>query len=73
MHGRLSAQRAQSVTAYVDRLIARLRPHAEDLVASFGYTQDHLRAPLASGAERIRQNEARTHRETAVVGSKAAG
>ena len=76
MHGRLSAQRAQSVTAYVDRLIARLRPHAQDLVDSFGYTQEHLRAPIASGAERIRQNDARTHRasrETAVVGPKTAG
>ncbi|TFB51764.1 acyl-CoA dehydrogenase [Cryobacterium tagatosivorans] len=61
IHGRLSAQRAQSVTAYIDRLIARLRPHAQDLVDAFGYSQEHLRAPIASGIERERQNEAREY------------
>ncbi|KFF59704.1 acyl-CoA dehydrogenase [Cryobacterium sp. MLB-32] len=59
IHGRLSAKRAQAVTAYIDRLIARIRPHAQDLVDAFGYTQDHLRAPIASGIERERQDEAR--------------
>ncbi|RNE67365.1 acyl-CoA dehydrogenase family protein [Cryobacterium tepidiphilum] len=61
IHGRLSAQRALAVTAYTDRLIARLRPHALDLVNAFGYTQDHLRAPIASGIERERQDEARDY------------
>ena len=61
IHGRLSAQRAQAVTAYIDRLIARIRPHAQDLVDAFGYSQDHLRATIASGAERERQNEARDY------------
>lgn len=58
IHGRLSGQRAQSVTAYIDRLLARLRPHAVDLVDAFGYTQAHLRAPIASGIEAERQEEA---------------
>jgi acyl-CoA oxidase len=61
INGRLSAQRAQSVTAYIDRLITRLRPHAQDLVDAFGYTQEHLRAPIASGIELERQNEAREY------------
>lgn len=61
IHGRMSPQRAQAVTAYIDRLLARLRPHAADLVAAFGYTAEHLRAPIASGAEQARQNEAREY------------
>ncbi|GAB3615458.1 acyl-CoA dehydrogenase [Okibacterium endophyticum] len=61
MNGRLSAQRAQSVGAYIDRLVARLRPHAQDLVDAFGYEQAHLRAAVASGAELERQNEAREY------------
>lgn len=61
INGRLSAQRAQAITAYIDRLLVRLRPYALDLVDAFGYTQDHLRAPIASGIERERQNEARDY------------
>jgi len=61
INGRLSAKRAQAVTAYIDRLIARIRPHAQSLVDAFGYTQDHLRAPIASGLERERQTEARDY------------
>jgi len=61
IHGRLSAQRAQAVTAYIDRLIARIRPHALDLVDAFGYSQDHLRATIASGVEHERQTEAREY------------
>ncbi|WP_104170562.1 acyl-CoA dehydrogenase [Cryobacterium sp. M23] len=64
IHGRLSAKRAQSVTAYIDRIIARLRPHAVDLVDAFGYSQDHLRSAIASGAEQERQNEARDYYQT---------
>ncbi|MGG7507712.1 acyl-CoA dehydrogenase [Plantibacter sp. YIM 135249] len=58
INGRLSPQRGQAVSAYVDRLIARLRPHALDLVEAFGYSEAHLRAPIASGAEAERQQEA---------------
>lgn len=56
--GRLSTQRAGAVTSYIDRLCARLRPHAQDLVDAFGYEPEHVRAPIASGAERARQEEA---------------
>lgn len=61
IHGRLSPQRAQAVTAYIDRLIERLRPHALDLVTAFGYTDEHLRAKIATGAEQERQDEARAY------------
>ncbi len=60
-HGRLSAQRAQSVSAYIDRLCARLRPHAQDLVDAFGFRPEHLRATIATDAEQRRQDEARAH------------
>ncbi|MBU4215681.1 MAG: acyl-CoA dehydrogenase family protein [Actinobacteria bacterium] len=59
VNGRLSAGRARAVTAYIDRLLTRLRPHAQDLVDAFGYAPEHLRAPIASGAEQARQDEAR--------------
>ncbi|MFB9308708.1 acyl-CoA oxidase [Agromyces hippuratus] len=61
MNGRLSPQRAQAVTAYIDRLLERLRPHAQDLVDAFGYGPEHLRAKIASGAEQERQDEARAY------------
>ena len=61
MNGRLSPKRAQSVSAYIDRLIERLRPHAQDLVDAFGYGPEHLRANIASGAEQTRQDEARAY------------
>ena len=70
IHGRLSPQRAQAITAYIDRLLARLRPHAQDLVDAFGYEQEHLRAPIASGAEAVRQEEARAYyRDLAASGA----
>jgi acyl-CoA oxidase len=56
--GRLSTQRAASVSRYIDRLVARLRPHAQDLVDAYGFAPQHVRAPIASGAERARQEEA---------------
>ncbi|WP_345801168.1 acyl-CoA dehydrogenase [Microbacterium sp. AZCO] len=58
IHGRLSAQRAGAVSSYIDRLCARLRPHAQDLVDAFGFAPEHVRAPIASGAELARQTEA---------------
>lgn len=61
MNGRLSMQRAQAVSSYIDRLCARLRPYALDLVEAFGYEPEHVRAPIASGAERARQDEARAY------------
>ncbi|GAA3751346.1 acyl-CoA dehydrogenase [Microbacterium kribbense] len=61
INGRLSTQRAASVTRYIDRLCGRLRPHAQDLVDAFGFAPEHVRAPIASGAENDRQNEAREY------------
>ena len=61
INGRLSAQRAASVSRYIDRLTARLRPHAQDLVDAYGFAPEHVRAPIASGAERERQVEAREY------------
>ncbi|MEJ1154396.1 acyl-CoA dehydrogenase [Microbacterium marmarense] len=61
INGRLSTQRAASVTRYIDRLCTRLRPHAQDLVDAYGFAPEHVRAPIASGAERARQDEAREH------------
>ena len=49
------------MTRYIDRLCTRLRPHAQDLVDAFGFAPEHVRAPIASGAENERQDEARAH------------
>ncbi|MDO9396370.1 MAG: acyl-CoA dehydrogenase [Herbiconiux sp.] len=70
MNGRLSPQRAQSVGRYTERLAARLRPHAQDLVRAFGYGPEHIRAAIATGAERERQTEARDYyREARAAGT----
>ncbi|QPE04738.1 acyl-CoA dehydrogenase family protein [Microbacterium schleiferi] len=61
INGRLSTQRAAAVTSYIDRLLRRLRPHAQELVDAFGYEPGHVRAPIASGAEQARQDEAADH------------
>ena len=61
MNGRLSPQRAQAVSAYIDRLLTRIRPHAVDLVDAFGYGPELVRAKIASGAEAERQAEARAY------------
>ncbi|WP_194397201.1 acyl-CoA dehydrogenase [Microbacterium atlanticum] len=61
INGRLSAQRAASVSRYIDRLAGRLRPHAQDLVDAYGFAPEHVRAPIASGAEQKRQDEAREY------------
>jgi acyl-CoA oxidase len=71
IHGRLSTQRAAAVSRYIDRLCARLRPHAQDLVDAFGYEPEHVRAPIASGAEQARQDEAAQHYATLQASGKA--
>ncbi|GAB3757224.1 acyl-CoA dehydrogenase [Zhihengliuella somnathii] len=58
MNGLLSGQRARTLGPYINRLLARLRGHAQDLVDAFGYTQKHLRAEIATGIEAERQQEA---------------
>jgi acyl-CoA oxidase len=64
IHGRLSSQRAQAVTSYVNRLLVRLRPHARDLVDAFGLGDDQLRSVIATGVEAARQHEAREYERT---------
>lgn len=61
MSGRLTLQRAKMVSSYTNRLVAKLRPHAQDLVDAFGYEPGHLRAQIATGAEAERQREARAY------------
>src|SRR5690606_1827990 len=61
INGRLSTQRAAAVSSYIDGLCLRLRPHALDLVNAFGYAPEHVRAPIASGIEQLRQDEARAY------------
>jgi acyl-CoA oxidase len=60
-NGRLSGARSKAVTSTIDRLLQKLRPHALDLVAAFGFGDEHLRAQIATGAEGRRQAEAMAH------------
>ncbi|MGV1034378.1 MAG: acyl-CoA dehydrogenase [Microbacteriaceae bacterium] len=60
MNGRMSPQRAQAVGAYIDRLVERLRPYANDLVDAFGLTPELIRAPIVWD-EAPRQAEAREY------------
>ncbi|MEW1963121.1 acyl-CoA dehydrogenase [Microbacterium sp. NPDC077644] len=71
INGRLSTQRAAAVSSYIDRLCLRLRPHALDLVNAFGYEPEHVRAPIASGAEQVRQDEARAYYAELVASGNA--
>ena len=61
MNGRLSMQRGRTVGDYINRLLVKIRPHALDLVAAFGYGDEHVRAAIATGAEKERQDEARAY------------
>ncbi|KQQ98726.1 acyl-CoA dehydrogenase [Arthrobacter sp. Leaf141] len=61
MNGRLSMQRGRTVGDYINRLLVKIRPHALDLVAAFGYGDEHIRAAIATGAEKERQDEARAY------------
>ncbi len=69
VHGRISGQRAEALTAYVDRLIRRVREHAVDLVDAFGLPDELLRAEIATGIEAERQEEAQAY----VDAQRAAG
>ena len=61
INGRLSGARAEAVSAYIDRLVARLREHAQDLVNAFELTPELLRAEIATGIEAERQAEAQAY------------
>ena len=45
-HGRLSAGRSKAITAMVNELCRRIRPHAVDLVDAFGVPREMLRTEL---------------------------
>ncbi|WP_408630095.1 acyl-CoA dehydrogenase family protein [Actinomycetospora lemnae] len=60
-HGRISAARSKAITAEVNRLCLELRPHARALVDAFGIPEEWIGAPIATGAEQRRQDEARAH------------
>jgi acyl-CoA oxidase len=59
--GRLTTRRARLVTGYIDRLIQRLRPLSQELVDTFGYSNEQLRAKISNGQELERQEEANAH------------
>ncbi|MCA0379502.1 MAG: acyl-CoA dehydrogenase family protein [Actinobacteria bacterium] len=61
INGRLSGARAEAVTAYIDRLIGRIREQAMDLVDAFELTPELLRAEIATGIEAERQEEAQAY------------
>ncbi|UFU02657.1 acyl-CoA dehydrogenase family protein [Ruania suaedae] len=61
INGRISGQRARTVTSYINRLLPRLRAHAGSLVEAFGYTDKHVGAVIGSGVEGQRQREAREY------------
>ena len=71
INGRLSTQRAAAVSSYIGRLCHRLRPHALELVGAFGFEPEHVRAPIASGIEQQRQDEARAHYAALAVSGEA--
>ncbi|MGC5629365.1 acyl-CoA dehydrogenase [Georgenia sp. Z1344] len=61
VNGRMTMQRAKTVTSYVERLLARLRPHAKALVDGFGYSPEHLGATIAGPGEGERQRATREY------------
>lgn len=71
INGRLSAARAMAITDYIDdRLLPRIRRHAVELVTAFGLEPEHVRAAIASGAEKLRQDEAAAYyREQRTAGT----
>ncbi len=60
-HGRITATRSKAITAEVNRLCRDLRPHARALVDAFGIPEAWIGAPIATGAEQRRQDEALAH------------
>lgn len=71
INGRISTQRARTVSSYVNRLLSRLRPHAQPLVDAFGLDDALLRATIATGAEAGRQEEARAYYRELRAGGRA--
>lgn len=71
INGRISSQRARTLSPYINRLVARVRPVAQDVVDSFGYSAENVRMEVASGAEQARQEEAREHHRVLRASSDA--
>ncbi|CAG7605120.1 acyl-CoA dehydrogenase [Leucobacter soli] len=67
VNGRLSGSRVEAVTAYIDRLLGRIREQALDLVDAFDLTPELLRAEIATGIEAERQAEAHAHVEARIA------
>ncbi|MBO1900693.1 acyl-CoA dehydrogenase family protein [Leucobacter weissii] len=67
VHGRLSGARVEAVSAYIDRLVGRIREHALDLVEAFDLGPELLRAEIATGIEAERQAEAQRHVESQIA------
>ena len=59
-HGRLTAARSKSLVTAVNELCCALRPHALTLIDAFGIPEEAVSAPIAQGAERLRQDEMRS-------------
>jgi acyl-CoA oxidase len=55
-HGRLNGARTKAIIAGVNQLCAELREHAELLVDAFAIPDACVAAPIALGAERVRQD-----------------
>ncbi|GAA2334664.1 acyl-CoA dehydrogenase [Saccharopolyspora halophila] len=60
-HERINPRRAKAITQAVNDLCMQLRPHAVELVESFGIPRQWLTAPIATGAERARQDRMAEH------------
>jgi acyl-CoA oxidase len=60
-HGRISAARSKAVTSEINKLCHTLRPHARTLIDAFGIPESWIGAPIATGAETRRQDEAIAH------------
>ncbi|WP_035745659.1 acyl-CoA dehydrogenase [Haematomicrobium sanguinis] len=71
METQISGQRARTLKDYLNRLLVKIRPHALDLIESFGYTEDNIRIAVATGAEAERQDEARAAQRAARASGSA--
>lgn len=58
LNGRISVNRARTLSGYINRLLHRIRPFTKELVDSFGLEDKHIRATVATNAEGTRQAEA---------------
>ncbi len=62
-NGKVSPRQARALEVRINQLLKEIKPYLLDLVASFGFEDAHVRAKIRSGAEEIRQQEARSYYE----------